>query len=173
MKIDFGCGNKLEPGWVGCDVRPLPGVRFIMPAWDITSVVEASSVEKVKSRHFLEHLTIHQARRTAAAWRVILQPGGRCDVIVPSLSYHLAQLRPGVRHRPSDWNPSYTNLQHAMAALYGWQQGADYGVIWDIHRSAWDELLLRELLTNAGFVDVWINDNKPWNLDMTAFAPSD
>ena len=85
MKIEFGCGPKQTPGFVGCDVRDFPGVKYVCNAWRIIEFVKPESVEEIRSRHFLEHLTPYHADLTLMAWYKILKPSGKIVTEVPDL----------------------------------------------------------------------------------------
>ena len=159
MKIEFGCGNKgLPEGWVGCDIRKLPSVRFVCNAWEIADLVPAGSVEEVASRHMLEHLTFHDARRTLVAWHTILSEDGSGRVTVPDMSFHLRQWQEG-RDDPREF-------AHALAGFWGWQKEADQGEVWDVHKSGYDERLLTEMLRAVGFRNVVREDIGPAHLSL-------
>lgn len=59
IKIDLGCGAQKQPGFVGIDNRPLPGVDIVhdleLFPWPLPD--ECASV--VMSSHLLEHLDPH------------------------------------------------------------------------------------------------------------------
>lgn len=86
VKIDLGCGASKQHGWVGVDVRPLPGVDIVQdleefPWKDIPD--EAASL--VMASHVVEH--INPARGTFIrfmdeVWR-ILKPGGQFMISLP------------------------------------------------------------------------------------------
>ena len=53
MKIEFGCGNRpTKQGFKTCDIRDVPGVDFVCPAWDIDLHVPTNSLDEIFSRHF-------------------------------------------------------------------------------------------------------------------------
>jgi predicted SAM-dependent methyltransferase len=147
VRVEIGCGADPRPGYIHCDLRPLPGVDHVCAAWEVP--LPAGSVDEIYSRHMLEHLTLEQARRTVRHWHALLKLGGRLDVCVPDMDRHLAQLRtPGMSRHV--WpGRKVSNRMHAMAGLYGWQQRPD-----DVHKWAYTLDALTELLTEAGFDDV-------------------
>lgn len=162
LKIDFGCGPKLLEGWVGCDVRAAhQNTRFLCNAWEIIDQVKPGECEAVRSRHFLEHVSAENAHRTVAAWHTILRSGGLCQVIVPDLDYALWQLAPERADLPSAWSRRYTNREHAMATLYGWQKD----VSWDVHLWAYSKASLSKLMTQHGFSLVNFIDERPWEIN--------
>lgn len=56
IRIDIGCGANKIPGWVGIDIRPLPGVDIVCDLekypWDLPD--ECASV--AAASHVLEHI---------------------------------------------------------------------------------------------------------------------
>lgn len=91
LKLDLGCGpNKKGPEWIGCDQYAFPGVdrRFNIgkDRWPFAD----GSVEEAHASHVVEHLTPEQrCHFVNELWRV-LQPGGKCQVVVPSWSSNRA-----------------------------------------------------------------------------------
>jgi predicted SAM-dependent methyltransferase len=166
LRLDFGCGS-IQPkhGYVGVDIRPLPGIRYICNAWEICDLVAAESVLSIYSRHFFEHLTFAQAHLTLCAWMTILRPGGTIQMIIPDLAYHIAQFLAPNRKAPSEANPNWTLQQHAIGSFWGWQcDGATE--TWDVHKSGYDFDLLDESLQKHGFRNVRRVYDNPWNLNV-------
>jgi len=109
MKLDIGCGNHKDTGWVGIDIQQLPGVDIVhdlnMHPWPI----EADSVEEAKAWHIIEHIppvAINSAGETwfpflefmDECWRV-LKPGAHIDIETPYGSSN------GFIHDPTHCNP--------------------------------------------------------------------
>ena len=139
MKIEFGCGEKpRHPGYKTCDVRDVPGVDFVCPAWEIDTLVKENSVEEIFSRHFFEHLTFHQGAVVLSKWNKILKPGGRMEMILPNLDFHVKQ-----------WITK-SDLQSALTGFYGWQRG-ELEDTWDIHKSGYNFETLYPLLRSHNF----------------------
>lgn len=171
MKIEFGCGSKPTDGFLGCDIRALPNVNFVCNAWEIVDYVDPNTVEEIKSRHFLEHLTPLQADKTLMAWHIVLELGGRIVTEVPDLEYHCRQfLDKKNRRHQSELNGPKTHIQHAMAGFYGWQHEINEGEMWDLHKWGYDYDLLAALLKRHDFRDIKrIKTRKRWNLVVEAY----
>lgn len=154
LKLNFGCGGRLESGWTGVDIRPLPGVKYVCNFWEIP--VEADSVHAIYCRHALEHVTFANAERTLAKFHEILRQGKEAHIIVPDLSWHAAQLLGEVKgnHRRGD-------LKHALAGFYGWQDGGEES----IHRSGWTYGVMLSYLKKAGFLKIKINTDSASHLE--------
>lgn len=170
-RLDFGCGENAKPGFIGVDIRPNPGVEYVCNSWEIVHYVGAASVAEIYSRHFLEHLTFPQARSTLNAWRSILMPKGKLEILVPDIRYHIGQYLDDNPKEPAEANSDWTVREHAVAGFWGWQREADEQ-LWDVHKSGYDETSLRELLLEFGFDHVTRVSNKPWHLHMTATKPA-
>ena len=150
MKIEFGCGaNPTKVGFLTCDIRHLPGIDFVCPAWEIINHVKPNTVNEIFSRHFLEHLTFIQADKLVGIWFQILQSGGICELAVPNMDYHIQQWIKG------------KNMSHARAGFWGHQREGEYEV-WDVHKSGYNQKTLTELFLSHGFVDP-VSLKKPTN----------
>ena len=144
VRLDIGSGGKPKEGFISVDARSLPGVTVVVNAWDLIAFPN-EGVEEIYSRHMLEHLTLAEARRTLREWARVLKPGGVAEIIVPNREYHLRQLTEMPRGEKSPFG-NWTNFQHGMAGLYGWQNNTH-----DVHKWAWVAAELLWELTDAGF----------------------
>jgi len=160
MKIEFGCGETpTKKGFKTCDIRNVPGVDFVCTAWDIDKHVQENTVDEIFSRHFFEHLTFKQGATVLKKWHKILKPGGKCEMMLPNMTFHIDQ-----------WvNKRYEgkNLRHAKAGFWGWQRG-ELDDTWDIHKSGYDRELLTLAVEQKGFVRIkslMPDDNKHLHLE--------
>jgi predicted SAM-dependent methyltransferase len=157
MKLDIGCGASVRAGYLGVDLRELPGVAYVCAAKDILSFCQEGSVEEIYCRHMLEHLTRRELVVVLSVWFKALQGRGKLEVIVPDLAYHASQILSP--NQASEWSEKASNLTHALGSIYGWQSNE-----FDFHKQGFIEELLIKLLEEAGFVEVYRADDKPWNL---------
>ena len=142
MNIEFGCGeNPTKEGFKTCDIRSLPKIDFVCAAWDIDKLVEQSSVENIFSRHFFEHLTFIQGRKTLKSWHKIMKPGAVCEIILPNMDYHIDQWMSG------------KNIDHANAGFWGWQREGDTE-LWDVHKSGYNFDTLQTVLIDEHFINI-------------------
>jgi predicted SAM-dependent methyltransferase len=153
------------PGFVGVDTRPFPWVKYVCDAWKIDKHVPPDSISEIYSRHFFEHLTFAQADLTFQAWNQILVPGGMLRIIVPDIEYHIKQFLTPNSLAPSETNPKWTVLEHALAGFWGWQNEGEEK-FWDVHKSGYDFRCLEMKLLQHGFSDIRRIDDKPWNLNV-------
>jgi len=164
MKIEFGCGDKVKKGFVGCDVRPNPAIKYVCNCWEIDQYVEKDSVDEIFSRHMFEHLTFNQGKLALNSWYKILKSGGKIQLITPNLEYHAkqylkfrnnkTQITPHIRHQ------KVSEFNHAIGSIFGWQrdyEGGEFFVtnqMWDIHKSGYDFEMLSELINKTGFKNI-------------------
>lgn len=142
MNIEFGCGeNPTKEGYLTCDIRDLPGIDFVCPAWEIHTRVAEESVDNIFSRHFFEHLTFEQGRVFLENCRKILKPGGSMEMMLPNMSFHIMQWIDGREE------------EHARAGFYGWQRGA-FDDTWDVHKSGYTSVSLRKTLAMARYTNI-------------------
>lgn len=142
MNIEFGCGETAtKPGYLTCDIRDLPGIDFVCPAWEIENHVSNNTVDNIFSRHFFEHLTFRQGRVVLEQWLNILKPGGLMEMMLPNMSFHIRQWTEG------------ENMEHAKAGFWGWQRG-DFEDVWDVHKSGYTLQTLEEVLNETGYEKV-------------------
>lgn len=156
-KVYIGCGDDVKPGYVGCDIRKTPAVAIQCRAWELSR--HACELDEVFSRHMLEHLTIREAELALRDWRDALRDGGRVEVIVPNMAFHIEQWG------RAEWTDAAlaearSDASWARAGFWGWQRECDpmrgdyNSTYWDVHKSGYDERLLAYCLTAAGFKDV-------------------
>lgn len=145
MKIEFGCGETpSKKDFRTCDVRNLPGVDFVCPAWQIDKFVGEESVDEIFSRHFFEHLTFAQGRMVLRTWHKILKPGGKMHMILPNMTFHIEQW---IRRKNNK------ELRWAEAGFWGWQREGDTEM-WDVHKSGYDFETLHQVLTKQKFIKI-------------------
>jgi hypothetical protein len=142
MRLDVGGGRNPEPGFTSLDIEDRPGVDIVAPAWD-TKLADKSVIE-IRARHFLEHLTLKEAKRTVREWWRILDDYSFATVTVPNIAYHAEQL---AMDGNSKFLEGRSNFEHALAGFYGWQaMGETMG-----HKYGYTHGTLERLFTKAGF----------------------
>ncbi|MCR6629912.1 MAG: hypothetical protein NVV74_07585 [Magnetospirillum sp.] len=170
LRYNFGCGNVRKEGYVNVDVRPDSAADVVTDAWRVDVFTPEAGV-LVYSRHMLEHLDPEDARRTLAAWRGLLQPGGMLNVIVPDIVFCARQLL-GLAQ-----STFHDQFVHACGSLWGWRDPARGGNREDAHRWGYTEDSLAAELRLAGFTEILRlqagPDSEPWHLNMLCRRPLD
>lgn len=167
LRLDLGCGELgPKPGFEGVDIRALPGIQHVTDMFALDATFAENSADELYCRHAFEHLSFADGERALECWARVLAPGGRLNLIIPDLRFHIAQFLDEDPSAPSPTNPAWTQRQHAIAGFWGWQR--EEGTVWDIHKSGYDFEMMRELLERHGFVDVVRVDDEPWHLNVLA-----
>jgi len=86
IRLDIGCGaNKQPGGWVGIDVRDLPGVDIVHNVEDTPWPLPDNCVIQAISSHLVEHINPHAfgfVRFMDECWRV-MKPGCQFYITCP------------------------------------------------------------------------------------------
>lgn len=141
IRLDIGCGNKRESGWlavdqadnysgqppdVECDIRALP--------------FPDNYADEARAIHVIEHFYAWEAHDVLAEWVRVLKPGGQIAIECPCLDKVLALAQ--VPQCP----PQYVHW-----ALYGDPRYKDPSMV---HRWAYTQTQLIKLMTQAGLVGI-------------------
>jgi predicted SAM-dependent methyltransferase len=170
-RLYVGCGEDHREGYVGCDIRRLPSVQLVCRAWEISKFTRSAS--EIYSRHTLEHLSDGEARAALHDWYEALAIGGRVEVVVPDLDFHLSQWLNALWNSVADARAD-SDARWSFAGLYGWQRHCDPREIdydssyWDVHKSGYNAPRFRWLLEAAGFSEIQIATVDRCHLTATA-----
>jgi len=167
MKIEFGGGNNPKrPNFRQVDIRKINDDTIVCNAWEIDQQVDVNCVTEIFSRHFFEHLSHDQAKRTLDSWHKILVKGGRVEMLVPNMSMHIWQWL--------NWdNLTDKEKNHCRTSIWGQQREADESS-WDLHKAGYDYPKLKELVEEHGFTTVRLlarNDHEFKHLHVDFFKP--
>jgi len=101
VRIDLGCGEAKQAGFVGVDVRSLPGVDIVQDLEEYPWVIPDECAELVIASHLVEHINPAKGgflKFMDEVWR-ILQPGGQFMIAAPYAG------SPGYWQDPTHINP--------------------------------------------------------------------
>jgi len=81
LKIEIGCGNTKQPGFIGIDVRDC-GQEII---WDVRGGIPLpdESVSEIYSSHVLEHFDNEELKALFKEFVRVLEPGGKIGARLP------------------------------------------------------------------------------------------
>lgn len=101
IKVDIGCGAAKQPGFVGIDIRKLPGVDIVQDLEKFPWPLPDNCASLVMASHVVEHIDPHGGvfmRFMDEVWR-ILKPGGSFMMALPYAGSH------GYFQDPTHCNP--------------------------------------------------------------------
>ncbi|HEV8071800.1 MAG TPA: methyltransferase domain-containing protein [Planctomycetaceae bacterium] len=164
LKLHFGCGGNLKPGFVNIDLANgadlTLDLREKLPFADDSCLV-------IYSEHFLEHIDYpNGAHALLRECYRVLQPGGTFSVGVPDTEWPLLEYA-GQRNDgyfnlvKQQWHPEWckTRLEHIN---FHFRQGTE-------HKFAYDFETMESLLKSVGFTDVKRRACNP-GLDQSSWA---
>jgi predicted SAM-dependent methyltransferase len=158
LKVNFGCGTAIKPGFLNLDYSPQAAVRL-----DLRRPIPLpdGSCAVAYSEHFVEHLLYPEGAEQffAEAFRV-LAPGGCFSVSVPDTAWPLREYALGgteylaacERHR---WHPAEftTFVEHLNFHFRQRPRGSPL-FDFEAHRFAWDFETMEKRLRAAGFSEI-------------------
>lgn len=136
MKLHIGCGKKYLPGYKHLDVIPYEHVDFECDARKL-DIIESQSVSEIYACHVLEHVERNEVSGVLREWWRVLKQGGVIRIAVPDFEAIVREYVAGEA------------LSRFQGLLYGGQT-YDY----NFHHVTFDFPLLKQLLEEAGFLDI-------------------
>lgn len=100
IRLDVGCGANKQPGFVGIDIRGLPGVDIVHDLESIPWPLPDECVITAVSSHVVEHINPHKfgfVNFMNELWRV-MKVGGEIAISCPHADSH------GYRQDPTHCN---------------------------------------------------------------------
>jgi predicted SAM-dependent methyltransferase len=164
LKLHFGCGANLKPGFVNIDLAK--GADLTLDLREKLPFADGSCL-MIYSEHFLEHIDYpNGARALLRECYRALQRGGTFSVGVPDTEWPLLEYA-GKRNDgyfdlvKRQWHPEWckTRLEHIN---FHFRQGTE-------HKFAYDFETVESLLKSVGFTDVKRRACNP-ELDQSSWA---
>lgn len=96
IRLDIGCGENKNPGFVGIDILPLKGVDIVWDMEEFPWPLPDECVLTATASHVLEHINPAKGiflKFMDEVWR-IMKPGGQFAFVVPHASSHGYQQDP-------------------------------------------------------------------------------
>lgn len=144
-KLEIGCGDRLQAGHDGLDMRDLPGIKY--PNADARELpIEDDTYDEVFSHWVLEHFAWREMVAVLKEWKRVLVPGGLIRIVTNNQAAHNKCLAEG-EITWAEW----------VRLTYGIRFGASRKPeLVDCHKIGFTEALLREFLEQAGFQEIEI-----------------
>lgn len=150
-RLHLGCGDRIIPGFLHLDIRPLPHVDIVTPLEEL-GMFANDSAELIYASHVLEHFPRHRTATVLAEWHRVLRPGGVLRLAVPDFEKLIeVYLNTG------------RDLDAVLGPLVGRQNHPH-----NFHYMLFDRKKLTALLAAAGFVEV-----REWDWRRTEHASVD
>lgn len=87
IKLNVGCGTDYKKGWINIDNNSDENIEKLDLNWDLRNPLpfKDNSVDFIFHEHFLEHLTVEEARISMSDMMRVLKPGGIMRIAMPDL----------------------------------------------------------------------------------------
>lgn len=147
LKIDIGGGTTPIPGYENCDIRELPGVKYVMKDGNLPFRV--NSVDEIVSIHCLEHFTRIEASKFLFECRRVLKPGCSMILAVPCIDMVAESYK--------------RDIKMALKHVFG-----SGGYAENFHKTFWTRAELKASVVDIGFISVveepfsWPKKHVPW-----------
>jgi len=140
-RLNWGCGEHPEPGWLNSDVKNVPGIDIVA---DVRAglPLESDSIDYITSIHALPELPYPDLVPALRELRRVLKPGGVLRLALPDLERGIEAYRSGNRdyfHVPDEDARSLGAKFVTQMIWYGYS------------RSLFVPDFVEELLERAGF----------------------
>ncbi|MCJ7443177.1 MAG: methyltransferase domain-containing protein [Methanotrichaceae archaeon] len=149
-RINLGCGFDILPGYLNVDIQESFDPDLVS---DMTKLEQLPSeyYEEILAKDCLEHLPRSKVKPALEEWYRLLKKGGLLKIRVPSLINLLRNLENA---------SSIDKKEFWIKCLYGTQ--AFEG---DYHLSGFTKDLLRNYLSEAGFINIKLKLENGWLLE--------
>lgn len=114
-RLHIGCGPQRMEGWVNVDNQPYHGVDAVL---DVTLGLPFENVEMVFAEHFIEHLSLDDARNFLRECRRVLAPDGILRLSTPNLDWVWS-----THYHPGQWESDMQAMNECFSlnrAFRGW-----------------------------------------------------
>jgi predicted SAM-dependent methyltransferase len=137
-RLHIGCGDEALPEWINIDAAPYPAVDVVQ---DVTKAIPFTNCSYIFAEHFIEHLSLEQARSFLSLCRRALANDGVLRLTTPNLDWVYA-----TQYRPAFWASAAEAVEDCLRlnrSFYGWG-----------HQFLYNRDTLANLLREAGFETV-------------------
>ena len=143
-RLNWGCGDWTERGWINSDVKKFPGVDLVA---DIREglPLESDSVDYIASIHSLPEIPFTEIVPALSELRRVLKPGGVLRLVLPDLDKGIA----AYQRRDAEYFKIPDEDARSLGAKFVTQM-----VWYGYSRSLFTYEFIEEQLQNAGFSSV-------------------
>jgi predicted SAM-dependent methyltransferase len=143
-RLNWGCGELPEPGWLNSDIKNVPGVDIVA---DVRSglPLESDSFDYIASIHALPELPYPDLVPALQELRRVLKPGGTLRLVLPDLQRGIDAFQGN--------DPEYFHIPDEDARSIG-AKFVTQMVWYGYSRSLFLHDFVEELLQRAGFEEI-------------------
>ncbi|MBW4477964.1 MAG: glycosyltransferase [Tolypothrix brevis GSE-NOS-MK-07-07A] len=141
LKLHLGCGVNIKKGYFNIDQHVSAPSIINMDIFNLS--IDDDVVNEIFTEHMLEHLSKYEVPLALKEWARVLKPDGKLVMNLPNLEWCLQQ-----------W------LAKPEEERWGWQVDTIFGLQThpgEFHKTGFTETRLRQLLTDASFREIKIN----------------
>ncbi len=136
----------IDDSWTLSDIDP----RFPNVVKVDARAIPYTDLEAIYASHIVEHIAIEEVPKMLSHWYDVLTPGGYIVINVPDMEWLAKEILNGETF--GEYSSEYFNsISKLMYVIYGPGEGFDQ------HKSGFTKSTLFNLLTDAGFTDVGID----------------
>lgn len=87
VKLNIGCGTDYKDGWINIDNNSDNNIEKLDLNWDLRTPLpfHDDSIDFIFNEHFIEHLSVEEAKNTIQDLMRVLKPGGVMRIAMPDL----------------------------------------------------------------------------------------
>lgn len=159
-KLHVGCGAVKFDDWINIDIENNYGKTDII--WDAAKgfdFIESQSCSLIYSEHFLEHLTIEEAKIFLPECYRILTKNGVIRIAMPSLEYVVN------KYQSEDWKDQDWLSWKGHEFIQTRAEMINISFRWWGHKWLYDREELHRRLKESGFTEIkdveWCNSGTP------------
>lgn len=91
MKLNLGCGNKLEKNYLNIDFRQQNKKGYDFMLFDVFKELPFAdlSIDEIKAKHVLEHISHREVDRVFKLWCNKLKIGGKMIIVIPNFELYI------------------------------------------------------------------------------------
>lgn len=137
IRVHVGAGDKYWPGFINCDAHG--DQDFIWNVEDTEKYPDLKA-DEIHAIHLFEHLPRLKVVDILKVWLQVLKPGGKLIMEMPCLDKIAKLITEGEQ-----------NTRLTLLGIFGDPRDPKPGMM---HQWSWQEWELKQVLEEAGFVDV-------------------
>lgn len=147
VKLNVGCGTDYKKGWINIDNNSDHNIEKLDLNWDLRKPLPFpdSSVDFIFNEHFIEHLTVEEARRTLKDLQRLLKKGGVMRIAMPDLKGVVDQ------YLDDDWKSRPFIKRFGLEFVETKAELMNMGFSWWGHKWLYDWEELERRLKEVGF----------------------